>query len=243
MTLEHKIVMNGSVPYASLDLDDTLAGDDDFRIPSQKAIKAYIASKTRNAGSIARAYIDFNATAEAEAEIIIGGVTYAEADTAVPATGVFTNGASAANSAASLLAAINGDLRASVPFTAYPDDTGDGLWLYFDTVGAAGNLEITTDSASNCTVEDFTGGVDVSVSSLFTGIHAVTTQQLLSGEIHIPLPFTPSMIQISALDGDGAPVFFTDQVTVELEPDRLVIITTGATNLGDGDTIHIYCTD
>ena len=185
--------------------------------------------------------VDFNATGEAGAcDVVIGGVTYAEADTAVPATGVWTNGASAADSATSLIAAINGDLRATVPVTAYADTSGDGVILIADTAGVAGNLAITTESASNCTVTaNMVGGLDAAAHDTLTFAHTITTQELLAGDITLPLPFTPTGFHVQAYSATGAPIFFTDLVTIEATPDRLLITTDGATNLANTNVIHV----
>ena len=93
---------------------------------------------------IARAYIDFNTTGEAGMMVRVGSLEFQEADVAVPATGVWTNGASAANSATSLLAAFAGDARTTLPFEAKIDLSGDGVWLYWLDGGIAGNESVRT---------------------------------------------------------------------------------------------------
>lgn len=190
-------------------------------------------------GRAASAYIDFNAASEALATITINGVVYTEADTAVPATGVFTNGASAADSATSLLAALNGDLRATVPFTAVADLSGDGVWLFWDGVGTAGNVTITTTSASNCTVQNSTGGEATTAHDSIQLKHTVNTQELLSGAIEIPVPFTPTGFHITATTSAGAPVYFTDKVTIKATPNRIRIDTDGATNLANTNIVYL----
>ena len=194
---------------------------------------------TTYSGKHAAGNIDFNAAGEAEMTVVIGGVTYTEADTAVPASGVFTNGASAADSAASLIAAINGDLRATVPVTAVADISEDGVWLYADAEGTAGNLVITTTSASNCTVMDMTGGEASSLKRTVSITHAATAQELLSGGIEIPIPFAATTLSINVLSATGAPVYTTDLVTIEEDPARVRIATTGATNVAATDVIHL----
>ncbi|MFA6927191.1 MAG: hypothetical protein WCQ69_09360 [Bacteroidales bacterium] len=192
-------------------------------------------------GGMAAAYIDFNAAGEAGMTITIGGVVYTEADTADAENGVWTNGASAASSATSLLAALNGDTRATVPFTAVADETGDGVWLFWDSVGDEGNVEITTDSEANCTVpEAAVGGADTAAKHIMTNIvHTVTAQELLSGTIDIPIAFTPVGFQITATSATGAPVYFTDLVTIEEDPDRVRITTDGGTNLADTNIVYL----
>jgi len=193
----------------------------------------------RDPGLMAAAYIDFNAAGEAEMVITINGVEYTEADTAVPASGVWTNGASPADSATSLIAAINGDTRAAVPFTAVADESGDGVWLFADDAGDDVNLTIATDSASNCTVQNLTGGADAEMKQSISIVHTVNTQELLSGAIEIPIPFTPRVVHASAYTATGAPVYFTDLVTIEEDPDRIKIATDGATNLANTNVLHL----
>ena len=191
-------------------------------------------------GAHSSAYIDFNTgAAEAGCKITIGGVDYQEADTAVPANGIWTNGASAANSRTSLIAAINGDTRAAVPFTAVADVSGDGVWIFWDEVGE-NNVDITTTSAARVTVPAAsTGGADQATKKVWNTWHTVTTQELLSGAVEIPLPFSVEAIIVQARTALGAPIYFTDLVTIEADPIRLRIKTNGATNLANTDMVHV----
>ncbi len=204
---------------------------------------AQLNSLRRNPGSMASAYIDFNATGEAAMTVTIDGIVYQEADTADAPNGVWTNGASAADSATSLIAAINGDTRAAVPFTAVADATGDGVWLFWDAVGTAGNVTIATSSASNCTVQNSTGGAAAAIKQTCTIVHTVNTQELLSGVIEIPIPFTPTHVHATAVDASGTPIYFTDTVTIATSPDRIKITTAGATNLADTNVVHLTATE
>ena len=190
-------------------------------------------------GAMASAYIDFNAAGEAAMSVTIGGVIYLEADAAVPATGVWTNGAAAASAATSLIAAINGDTRATVPFTAVADVSGDGVWLFWDAVGTAGNVTISTSSASNCTVQNSTGGLAAASHDTINIKHTVNTQELLSGAIEIPVPFTPTGFHVTATSATGAKIAFTDLVTIQATPDRIRIDTDGATNLANTNIIYL----
>lgn len=193
-------------------------------------------------GTVASSYIDFNDVGEAGMAIEISGVVYQEADAAVPANGVWTNGASAEASATSLTAALNGDTRATVPFTAVR--SGDGVWLFWDTPGDTGGADVTTDSAANCTVQHgFNGGSDPKVQNVVRFTAEVTAQLLLSGAIEIPLPFTPAGHHVTALSATGAPVYFTDLITIATAPVRMKITTTGAVNLADTDVVHVTIWD
>lgn len=198
-----------------------------------------VAKAVQFPGKMASAYIDFGDVGEAGMKVTIGGVDYQEADTASVTTGVWTNGASAATSAASLIAAINGDTRATVPFTAVADVSGDGVWLFWDAIGTAGNMEITTDSAANCTVQNATGGAAAGVKNVANIKHTVNTQELLSGAVEIPLPFAPAGYNISAFSSTGAPIYFTNLVTVQTSPNRIRLATNGATALADTNVVHV----
>jgi hypothetical protein len=203
-------------------------------------VAAAVASQVAFPGRAAVAYIDFNTgAAEAGCSITIGGVVYQEADTAVPATGVWTNGASAANSATSFIAAVNGDARAAVPFTAVADVSGDGAWLFWDAVGTAGNKTISTTSATRVTVRNSVGGVAAGTRQVAQTTVTVTTQDLLSGAIEVPLPFAPAGWTIQAYASNGLTKYHTNLVTVQTSPDRLRIATAGATALVNDDVLHI----
>jgi len=195
-------------------------------------------NKLSGHGKISAAYIDFNGAGEAAMSVTINGAVYLEADTAAPATGVWTNGASAADSAASLISAINGDTRATVPFTAVADVSSDGVWVFWDAVGA-NNITISTTSASNCTVQNSTGGAAVGHHDSLSLSHTVNTQELLSGAVEIPVPFTPTGFHVTAVSSSGAPIYMTDVVTIEADPDRIRIATTGATNLVNTNVVHL----
>jgi len=190
-------------------------------------------------GLASYACIDFNGVMESAATITINSVIYLEADAAVPASGIFTNGASAADSAASFLTAVNGDTRATVPFTAVADVSGDSVWLFWDAVGA-NNVTITTDSSSNCTVMSAVGGAVASDVASINITATVTTQMLLSGSpVEIPLPFTPTGFHVSATDSAGTPIYFTDKVTIQATPARIRIDTDGGTNLANTDIVYL----
>jgi hypothetical protein len=191
-------------------------------------------------GSYSAANIDFNTgAAEAGCKVTIGGVDYQEAAVAVPATGVWAKGASAADSRTSLIAAINGDTRAAVPFTAVADVSGDGVWIFWDTAGET-NVNITTTSAARITVPvASTGGLNQGTKKVWNTWHTATAQELLSGAVEIPLPFSVETLIVQARSAVGAPIYFTDLVTVEPNPVRLRIKTNGATNLANTDMVHV----
>ena len=190
-------------------------------------------------GAMAAAVVDFNAAGTAAMTITIDGVAYLEADAADAPNGVWTNGASANDSATSLIAAINGDTRATVPFTAVAGVDTDSVYLFWDAIGTAGNITIASDDATG-TVENSLGGAAQAIKQVATQIHTVTTQGLLSGATEIPLPFTPTAFIIQARTSTGLIKAITDLATIQTSPDRIRIDTDGATNLANTDVVSVW---
>jgi len=208
------------------------------------ATNAQLSSLRRNPGTMAMAFIDFNTGAgEAGMAVTINGVVYQEADAEDFPNGVWTNGASQADSATSLIAAINGDTRAAVPFTAVADTSGDGVMLFWDSVGTAGNVTISTTSAGNCTVQNSTGGAAAAIKQTCTIVHTVNTQELLSGAVEIPVPFTPTHVQLTAYTSAGVPIALTNQMTIGTAPARIILTTAGVTALANTDVVHLTVTE
>lgn len=190
-------------------------------------------------GTIATSIIDFNGVGEAGMKITINSVDYQEADVAVVTTGVWTNGASAADSATSLVAAINGDTRATVPFTATISTGGHSVILTYDTVGTAGNMTITTTSAANCTVENSVGGSASAIKQMVVVDRVVTAQDILANEINVPLSFAPTKFIIQHSDTNGEDNPTTWRATIATVPNRIRILGQGATALIAGDIVQI----
>jgi len=183
-----------------------------------------------NSGRSAAGVVDFNATGEAGMTITVGGTVYTEADTAVATNGVFTNGASAADSATSLVAAINGDTRFdSVPITAVISAVGDSVFLIADEAGTAGNMTVTTTSASACTVGSMVGGSE-GRHQVYLGRHVVTAQDILADQIVIPVPFAPAGAEVTCRTTAGLLKAATYLVTTAASPNRVVVTFAGATD-------------
>ena len=189
-------------------------------------------------GNHAMATIDFNAVGTATMTITINGVVYTEADTAVPASGIWTNGASAADSATSLIAALNGDTRAVVPFTAIADVSGDGVIIVWDAVGTAGNVTIAS-STGDATTANSLLGENAAIKKSANITKTITTNELLAGASTIPLPFAPSGFTFNCVSATGAPILTTDLLTIETAPNRILITTTGGTTLANTDVVHL----
>jgi len=187
--------------------------------------------------------IDVNTgAAEAGTEVVIGGAVYLE-DTgagADPTLGIWVRGASQEDTVDSLLAAINGDTRAeAAPVTAIKVGT-HSIVLYADEPGAVGNLDITTDSASNVTVEDMAGGQDAGLLQVVAIERTVTAQDVLADRVHIKLPFEPSFWRHYVVDDSGAPKTPTGAVTLETGPPvHIMHIVGSGTSLAADDVIHV----
>ena len=183
------------------------------------------------------AYINFNANGETNMTITIGGVVYTKSTVANAATGVWV-GTTAATCATSLLAALVGDTRAALPFTAKADIAGTGVWIFWNTGGTIGNVTITTTSASACTVQNAAGGKGAVISKSIAIKHTVNVQELLSGSIDIPLPFSPLSYVVQVLSS-GVIKAITDVISIQSSPTRLRIATTGATTTAAADVVSI----
>jgi len=195
-------------------------------------------------GTMSTAVIDFNATGEPAMKVVINGVDYQEADVAVVTTGVWTNGASAANSATSLVAAINGDTRATVPFTAFLSADGASVILTWDAIGVAGNVTITTTSAANCTVENSVGGTASGIKQMVVVDRIVTAQDVLALETNIPLPFVPTKILVNYFDADGILLgTITDKASIQANPNRVRVLQAGATHLAATNVIQVMAVE
>jgi hypothetical protein len=195
-----------------------------------------------NPGKHAYGHIEFNAVGTAAMSITIDGVVYLEADAEDFPNGVWTNGASAADSATSLISAINGDTRAAVPFTAVADSNGDGVWLIYDAVGV--NAVTVASSTGDATVVTPTaGGAAAARNNTIMIQRTVTTQELLSGEIVVPLPFTPGAWMFQVRTSTGLVKAVTDLATVTASPDLFKLNTDGATNAGNTDVLTVWASE
>jgi len=220
--------------------NDALTAADLTKLAALDTTAVQINSLINFPGTIATSVIDFNTTAEAGMKVTINSVDYQEADVAVVTNGVWTNGASAANSATSLVAAINGDTRATVPFTAFLSADGNSVILTWDDVGTAGNVTITTTSAANCTVENSTGGTASGIKQIVIVNRTVTAQDVLALETNIPLPFVPTKILVNYFDTDGILLgTITDKATIQANPNRVRVLQAGATHLVATNVIQV----
>ena len=194
-----------------------------------------------NGGIRALAVIDFNAAGTAAMDVAIGGQVYLEADAADAPNGVWTNGASAANSATSLNAAINGDTRSTKPkISSFLSDVGDSVIVVFDAAGSDGELALTS-SDGTATVENMHDSEDNARMEMAMISYAVTAQDVLADEVNIVLPFTPTGFIVSWVDatGDELATPVTTLAAIVATPDRILLNFAGAADPVATDVVNV----
>jgi hypothetical protein len=210
------------------------------KLASSLATAAQLNQLLYTPGKLAVGVVDFNTgAAEAACKITIGGVDYQEADAADAPNGVWTNGASQANSTDSFLAAVNGDTRASKPAVTALKIGTHSVAILSTAAGTAGNLEITTTSAAKITVENMVGGAAGGVKQVTVINRTVTAQDVLATAVVIPVAFTPTGWMVQVLDATYALKAATGVFDYSAGPPKYFSFTvTGASALVAGD--HIY---
>ena len=187
----------------------------------------------------------FEATGTALATVTIGGVVFTEADPAVPANGVYTNGASDNDTATSLAAAINGDTRAASRdrFDAAVTASGGGVLVGYIASGALTAAEravTTTDPLADVTA--FTDDLDVANYEQVSGTYTVTAGDVNLAEVNIPLPVgwlaAGTSVMVAIASATGLRRLYTSLVTVQITPPRIRIDADGATNAVATDVVH-----
>lgn len=193
-----------------------------------------------NPGVRAFAVIDFSGVGNAGESITIGGVAYLEADTAVPASGIWTNGASAADSATSLAAAINGDTRATAPkVSAVVSAEGNSVIVVADDERDAYAYAITKSSGmANATVEDMSRNQKAGRKRLWTVSHTVTAADVLANEVNIPLSAVPTGFMFDVYSS-GAKLAVDSVATIQTSPDRFRLVFSGTTDPSADDVVAV----
>ncbi len=159
----------------------------------------------KDPGRVAVGRADFAGTATAAITVTIGTQVYTEADAADAPNGVWTNGASANDSAVSLAAAINGDTRAGALYAAVV--LTDTVFIFARAVGTAGNAAIVVSADEPAVVENLISGAAAAAKSTVTILHTVTTAEVAvaasAPEVLIPLPFDPVFFSWQVYDSTG----------------------------------------
>jgi hypothetical protein len=192
--------------------------------------------------SVAFGVVDFNAVAEATIYVVIDSVTFTEAPTASFINGQWTNGATITTSAISFVSAVNLDTRGGGnDLLALLLDGQMSVLISQDVAGAAGNASVTTDSGGNVTVEDLHDGADAAIKRNINMAYVVTAQDLLSDEVNIVLPFTPTSFTYNVAQGGGSAtqITLTSWVSIETGPDRIKFADTGGTDPASGNIIYL----
>jgi len=156
-------------------------------------------------GRIACGRADFAGVATPAITVTIGAVVYQEADVEDFPNGVWTNGATANDSAVSLAAAINGDTRAGNLYAAVV--LTDTVFIFARTIGTAGNAVIAVSAGEPVVVENLIDGAAAAVKQAVTIMHTVTAAEVAvvggAPEVLIPLPFNPTYFQWQVYDSTG----------------------------------------
>ncbi len=206
-------------------------------------------SLVKDEGAIAVGRLDFAGVATAASTITIGAATYLEADAEDFPNGQWTNGATANNSATSLVSAINGDTRngggayyAAVLLT-------DTVFVFALAIGIAGNVSMSTSAGEPASIENMIGGLAVAVKQVAHIMHTVTTLEVAvagtAPEVLIPLPFDATFFSWRVYDSTGG-IYATEitargTVTVAASPIPAYfrLANNGAADLQAGDIIRL----
>lgn len=192
--------------------------------------------------------LDFAGAGTAAATVTIGAVTYLEADSADAPNGVWTNGASANDSAVSLAAAINSDTRTS-PLLYAAVVLTDTVFVFAKAVGIAGNVSMSVSAGEPAVIENTVGGAAAAVKQTVTILHTVTAAEVaVSGaapEVLIPLPFDPVFFSWQVYDSTGG--IYATEITARGTvvaaagnvPAYFRLANNGATDIQAGDIIRL----
>jgi hypothetical protein len=179
---------------------------------------------------------------------------YLEADEEDLANGVWTNGASAAESAASFVAAINGDLRGVETLEgeelppeslARPDLNAfvldDGVSVLVHAYGGCA-MQISTDSASAVLVEDMHVGHAPGNGQVTLETRTVTERDLDAGQVVFLLQQRPRAFALLPTRDDGGALKSPlpgGALSYEGEPDRLSYLLSGTGDPVAGDVMQV----
>ncbi len=197
----------------------------------------------KESGRIAMGLIDFNAEGDADSTVTIGAVTYLEKTGPAVTSGEWENGGSAAASATSLAAAINGDTRASLVYAGVA--VGTSVWVFALAVGTDGNQTISATGTDPDVVDNLIGGAAAAVKEVQHYQHVVTAEEATQVQVLIPLPFDAAFFEFHVYDTNGGILAteVTDRGTVVNTaagiPAYFQLLTNGATHISSGDIIRL----
>lgn len=201
----------------------------------------------KDPGRVAGGRADFAGTATAAITITIGTQVYTEADAADAPNGVWTNGASANNSAVSFAAAVNGDTRAGALYAAVV--LTDTVFLFSRAVGTAGNAAIVVSADEPAVVENLVNGAAAVTKNTVTILHTVTALEVAvaagAPEVLIPLPFDPVFFSWQVYDSNGG--IYATEITARGTvvaaagnvPAHFRLANNGAADVQAGDIIRL----
>ncbi len=178
--------------------------------------------------------------------VTVGAVTYTVAGAADYPNGIWTIGAgTAAQSAAELIAAINGDTRngGSNYYNAYADADADTVYVVSKTCTTNAALS-RTGGAQPATTLGQAGGRAAAARKMEMISHTVTADDVdTSATFAIYVPFTPTKFMINVVSSAGVPKTITDQVTIAAAPNRILITSDGLTHCAATDVVTVWVSE
>ena len=205
---------------------------------------------------------------EDEPDITVS-IDYVEANTEDFEAGIWTNGTTAAQSAASFAAAFNGDLRKDPDPDDVADDTflaplramvlADGVTvlIYYSRHAAAisdyydhsnRQYEITTTSSTNVKVQSADQGAETESCGTSLLSHVVTTLDVQAAQIVVPVPievYSLALLPWMAADGGvlnpqpTGKLTYAGDAEAADDPCRIVYTFAGATNPVAGQKLNV----
>ena len=171
--------------------------------------------------------------------VTVGAVTYTRDDTPDVTQGEWASGAGAAAAATNLAAAINGDTRAALVYTA--EAIGAGVVIRALTPGTAGNVAVArVGGAEPSTTQNLVEGISAHACKVGTVYHTVTAFDALLTEFTLELPFAPNVFIVQVRKSTGEiRTDITDQFNFDATPLGVVVTFAGATHVVAGDIITV----
>lgn len=169
----------------------------------------------------------------------VGGIVYLRDDTPDVTQGEWASGATAAAAATNLAAAINGDTRAALVYTA--EAIGDGVVIRAITPGTAGNVAVArVAGAEPSTTQNLVQGRAAKTCQVGTVYHTVTALDALMTEFTLELPFAPDTFIVQVVTSTGViRTGITDTFNFDSTPLGVVVTSTGITHVVAGDIITV----
>lgn len=191
-------------------------------------------------GRLAHGRVRF--TAQGDDDVTVDGTVYSLEAAPDVTLGQWEHGGSAAASATSLAAGINGDERndGGPYYEAIASD--QSVFIFALETGVEWNGTIARDAAQPSVMEDMAGGENAGSKQFVIIDHTVTAIEDAEDEIHIPIPWEtePSAYFALIRTATGALKAATDLMTIEDNPRRIKIEQDGGTNFAVTDVVTAF---